>query len=131
MEATLRTRGGAGASVRARKCYGARTRYNGPVSNCGDDVQALISLALLLSEVAALVPFAVGLRRGSGALGCGISTALALVAPLVVVAEPVYIDSFRPLLECGSVTRVPTIVGIAPLLVLIGASALALIARER
>ena len=38
--------------------------------------------------------------------------------------EPFYISALRPLLDCGSVTRVPVIVGTPPALLALGALAL-------
>jgi hypothetical protein len=88
-------------------------------------------LALVLSAVVSLVPFVHGLRQGRGAIGCGISLMLLLLAPLAVALEPSYIGLFRPWLECGTLTRTPVIVGIAPLLLLAGAAVLTLATREK
>jgi len=100
------------------------------VSNCGDDVSLLWSTALFVSAVVALAPLAYGLRRGQGALGCGGSVALLLVVPLVVALEPFYIGLLRPLLDCGSLTRVPVIVGTAPALIAAGAIGFVIVVRR-
>ena len=100
------------------------------MSNCGDDVSMLWSASLFLSIGVALVPFLSGLRRGQGAFGCGGSLALGLVVPLVVTLEPFYIGLFRPLLDCGSVTRLPVILGTAPVLIGLGALAFLLLMRR-
>ena len=42
----------------------------------------------------------------------------------LVTLEPFYISALRPLLDCGSVTRVPVIVGTPPALLALGALAL-------
>ena len=97
------------------------------MTNCGDDVTHLWFFGFLLSLVVALVPFVLALRKGNGALGCGSSLALGLLAPLVAGLEPSYIGIVRPLLDCGSITRVPVIIGAAPLLVLVGAILLVLL----
>ena len=100
------------------------------MSNCGDDVTALWSASLFLAVGVALVPYALALRRGQGALGCGASLALGLLVPLVVTLEPFYIGVLRPLLDCGSLTRVPTIIGTAPAVIAVGALALLLLLRR-
>jgi len=88
-------------------------------------------LGLVLSAAVSLVPFVQGMRHERGAIGCGISLMLLLLAPLAVALEPFYIGLFRPWLECGTLTRIPIIVGIAPLLLLAGAAVLTLTPREK
>jgi hypothetical protein len=100
------------------------------MSNCGDDVSLLWSASLFASIGVALVPFLVGLRFGQGALGCGGSVALGLLVPLLVALEPFYIGVLRPLLDCGSLTRVPVIVGTPPLLLALGAIGLLVLMRR-
>ncbi|HKW78522.1 MAG TPA: hypothetical protein VJQ09_05425 [Candidatus Limnocylindria bacterium] len=100
------------------------------MSNCGDDVTTLWSLSLFISVAVALLPFAYGSRRGQGALGCGGSVLLGLLVPLIVTLEPFYIGLFRPLLDCGSLTRIPVILLTAPALVLVGALMLILMMRR-
>ena len=78
----------------------------------------------------ALLPFVYGLRVGSGALGCGGSVALGLLVPLVVALEPFYIGLLRPLLDCGSLTRIPVIVGTPPALIFAGAVAFVVLMRR-
>src|SRR5438093_4907559 len=94
------------------------------MSNCGDDVSMLWSASLFVSLGGALVPFLYGLRGGQGALGCGASVALGLLVPILVTLEPFYISTLRPLLERGSVTRVPVIVRTPPPLLALGPLAL-------
>jgi hypothetical protein len=100
------------------------------MSNCGDDVSLLWSASLLVSIGVAFVPFLVGLRSRQGALGCGGSVALGLIVPLAVALEPFYIGALRSLLDCGSLTRVPVIVGTPPAIIALGASALLIVMRQ-
>jgi hypothetical protein len=100
------------------------------MSNCGDDVSLLWSASLFVSVGVALVPFLVGLRFGQGALGCGGSVALGLLVPILVALEPFYIGALRLLLDCGSVTRMPVIVGTPPVILALGAVALLVLMRR-
>ena len=88
-------------------------------------------LGFVLCAAVSLVPFVYAMRHGRGAMGCGISLVLLLLAPLAVALEPFYVGLFRPWLECGSLTRIPIIVGLAPLLILAGAALLTFTTREK
>ena len=88
---------------------------------CGDDVGSLVLWSLVFSEVSALVPTLVAWRRGDPSLGCGMSLVLGLGAILLVVMEPFYAESFGSLLDCFTATRPVIIVGLPPLLTLVGA----------
>ena len=97
---------------------------------CGDSVGSFVAWALVLSEVAALVPTIVAWRRGDPSLGCGLSVMLGLVGILLVAMEPFYAESFGSLLDCFTATRPIIIVGLPPILTLVAAG-IALLALRR
>jgi len=99
------------------------------VTNCGDDVGKLLFAGLPLIFLVALLPVVYSSRRGQTALGCGGALVIGLLTPIVVALEPFYIGFARPLLDCDSLTRVPLIVGAAPLLLLVVAGAMMLLIR--
>jgi len=88
---------------------------------CGDDVGSLVLWSLVAIELSALVPTLVAWRRGDPSLGCAMSLVLGLGAVLLVVMEPFYAESFGSLLDCFTATRPIIIVGLPPLLTLVGA----------